>query len=453
MDPHYIFTLVHGTFAPQAPWTQPGSQLCQYLEQRFPGCAIVSPTWSGVNTHSGRLKAATDIGRHLLDQAQKYPGARQFVIAHSHGGTITLHACEEQAVRSAVSGVITMGTPFIHSRRRDLRVAVRLFRELAKLGRSLMLEWCWVVWLLLVGLAFIIFDIFDESRHFVPLTRTIFTTGCLAALLGAVVGSIVWWRRKSTLLATIAGPLRRVRAAQRQAYAFMHEPYRHLGDLPLLAIAVDRDEARAGLLLLRALGGLAHFVHEVLSGFVRPAVWVSFGVGMIVLVDRVHRFYHRTPELADFLMRSAFGIFKFQLWGLCWLAGIALTLHVLMIAWPTLRFHRLGYGEQSIWPNWLLDIHVRKSPGFGQNWSLWKARSSVVFGRHSFFYNDVAVMQAFADWIEQPSRFGTMVSPEPPSRLPSPAKGWVVRVAIGLLLLALAAWLWLNPIRIYHIHS
>jgi hypothetical protein len=451
-EPAHVFTLVHGTFSPNAAWTQPGSKFRVSLEARYPGCIITAPTWSGTNTHAERLKASTMVERCLMDQHRQHPHAQHFVIAHSHGGTIALHACENESVRGSVSGVVTLGTPFIHTRRRDLRAPVRLFKEMVKLGRNLLMVWLWAITVLIIAFASAIYDVADEINRFPSYLGKVLTAVGVIAFVAIVAVSIRRRLRKSVLHAEIAGLLRKARAMQRKVYAFMREPYRSVRDVRILAISVDLDEARVLLKFLRSLGGVAHFVHDVISYSIRPAVFVSFALGIAVLIKRMYQFYAKTPDVLDFLLRSSYGIATFQLWALLWIGGLSVLLHVLMIVWPILRLHRLGYGEESFWPNWLLDIHVRKSPGFGPKWALLKVRTRVRIGRHSFFYNDPDVMRAIADWIDSPAGVPPAALTQTTGRRPA-FESILVRVVSWILLVALAVWLWLDPIRIYHIHS
>jgi len=54
---------------------------------------------------------------------QKYPGARHFIIAHSHGGNVVLYAVRESPLmRSQLGGLVFLSTPFLHVERRDQSV-------------------------------------------------------------------------------------------------------------------------------------------------------------------------------------------------------------------------------------------------------------------------------------------------------------------------------------------
>ena len=70
--------------------------------------------WSGRNTHGQRLEAAeqlrTDIDASLHDN----PGIPHFIVAHSHGGSVACYALQDKRLSSAITGVLCLGTPFLH---------------------------------------------------------------------------------------------------------------------------------------------------------------------------------------------------------------------------------------------------------------------------------------------------------------------------------------------------
>lgn len=114
-----VVTLVPGTFARDAAWTQPDSALSRALLDA--GCHVYRFEWSGRNSHRARLRAAGQLAEHLGRLIAKYPGARQFVVAHSHGGNVALHATRQVGKsRDSAARVtaVTLGTPFIHARAR-----------------------------------------------------------------------------------------------------------------------------------------------------------------------------------------------------------------------------------------------------------------------------------------------------------------------------------------------
>jgi hypothetical protein len=116
-----VVTMVHGTFARDAPWTRPDSALSRALLDA--GCQVTRFEWSGRNSHRARSHAARQLAEHLDRQIAGNPHARQWVIAHSHGGNVALHAARHvRGSRRSTARVktVALGTPFIHARPRGI---------------------------------------------------------------------------------------------------------------------------------------------------------------------------------------------------------------------------------------------------------------------------------------------------------------------------------------------
>ena len=117
----YRITLVHGTFARGAPWTQDDSRLSTALRGGLDGTVEIERCeWSGWNTAGARADGAKNLVRHLRAQGGKAVQERRFVVAHSHAGNIALYALRDAAAAALVDGVVCMSTPFFVARRRDL---------------------------------------------------------------------------------------------------------------------------------------------------------------------------------------------------------------------------------------------------------------------------------------------------------------------------------------------
>jgi hypothetical protein len=121
-DPvRYLVTLVHGTFARNAPWTHDDSKLCTGLRAAIGGGVCFRPfPWSGHNSVIGRAEASEELAKQIADDVRQYPSARQFVIAHSHGGNFALSAAADARLVDKIAGVVCLSTPFLVSRKRDL---------------------------------------------------------------------------------------------------------------------------------------------------------------------------------------------------------------------------------------------------------------------------------------------------------------------------------------------
>jgi hypothetical protein len=113
--------LVHGTFARDAPWTRPDSALSAALQRA--GCHVTQFAWSGRNSHRARSHAARGLAEHLQQRLTEHPRAGQWVIAHSHGGNVALHAADQLRVaqgRGARVTTVALATPFLHARARTI---------------------------------------------------------------------------------------------------------------------------------------------------------------------------------------------------------------------------------------------------------------------------------------------------------------------------------------------
>jgi hypothetical protein len=116
-----VITLIHGTWAPYAPWTDADSPISRALEScDLEDPVIVRFVWSGRNRHLARLRAAEALRGHINECEQRFPGCRQILIAHSHGGNVVMYALRDEQVRQRISGVVCLSTPFFVVRPRNL---------------------------------------------------------------------------------------------------------------------------------------------------------------------------------------------------------------------------------------------------------------------------------------------------------------------------------------------
>ena len=114
--------LVHGTFAQGAAWTERvRSEFCARLEPKLlPDYATVFKTftWSGWNLQSHRLAAASRLNIELPNSHEGLEDT--FVIAHSHGGNVLMHALGQNPTAArTLKGAIFLATPFIRLRWRE----------------------------------------------------------------------------------------------------------------------------------------------------------------------------------------------------------------------------------------------------------------------------------------------------------------------------------------------
>ncbi|GAA1501608.1 hypothetical protein GCM10009760_64550 [Kitasatospora kazusensis] len=69
------------------------------------------------------MRAAVRLADQIQGQIKENPDARQWVVAHSHGGNVALHAVRllrETCADAPRVSTVTLATPFIHARRRSI---------------------------------------------------------------------------------------------------------------------------------------------------------------------------------------------------------------------------------------------------------------------------------------------------------------------------------------------
>lgn len=101
-----MVTLLHGTFAKNAPWTHDDSLLSQNLSKR--GYQPSRIDWSAGNSYRQRSDAAQALQTHITNN----PEYEHVVIAHSHGGNVAIRAADGDD--SIFKGIICLNTPFLN---------------------------------------------------------------------------------------------------------------------------------------------------------------------------------------------------------------------------------------------------------------------------------------------------------------------------------------------------
>lgn len=154
--------LVHGTAAPNAPWTQPGSPLRTEIESLAPpGEILCKPVgWSGSNFHSHRIAAAEKLAAEIKGTFDLEPERKVVVVGHSHGGTIaSLMLSRHPSIATRLTGVVYLSTPFIVASRRPHTEKLRRMSE--RLLPMLDALACFFIWLLLYALLSISKELLD----------------------------------------------------------------------------------------------------------------------------------------------------------------------------------------------------------------------------------------------------------------------------------------------------
>ncbi|MCU1224635.1 MAG: hypothetical protein JWQ42_2728 [Edaphobacter sp.] len=368
-NPSYVVTLVHGTFARGAEWTRPHSIMSEALNRELKDVVVCYKDWSGLNAHQARFDAAEEIKNHLLGMAAAYPSSKQFVVAHSHGGNVVVYALRDKALRKTVSGVVTMGTPFVSCNARPFESTITFLSYLIAVPFGGLLAAGWIaIW-----------------RHgFAELGVTrIGNLKSGSPLLGFGLGLALWFgvrcfRALRSLLATWVSK-KQQELSNRFSVGFFKHP-------PFYCATVDGDEPRSWLTAVSAVSGFPALLFSVKAKMVGTRTALS-SIAIGILMG------HHSIK---------------------WLGGAAL--YTTLVAWMSLCFyqffaaflprltraHRFAYGGESILDNWLNDIKISVTPySVGVPVEEDDLGSSSAPGlAHSVFYTDTRFIARMCKWIE-----------------------------------------------------
>src|SRR5215470_5590384 len=155
-DVSFVITLVHGTWAPGAPWTKCNSPFRKQLREELKNQHATSVKffridWGGRNTHQDRRKASICLRKQLLRQCSERPNARHYIVAHSHGGNVALRAvCHSPRLRREIKGIVAIATPFLSFSQTNFLLA--LLPPTLKEAFNMVLSFCGAVFGLMLGL-------------------------------------------------------------------------------------------------------------------------------------------------------------------------------------------------------------------------------------------------------------------------------------------------------------
>ena len=226
--PSVIVTLIHGTFSPDAEWTRPGSTFRNELMAGLAGLGRMHLRrfkWSGANNMFERLEAETALRQTISRVHDRFPEARHFIVAHSHGGNIAsgLLAGDRQ---TGVTGIVCLATPFFHLR----------FREEALDPNLLSRSWIGILCLLAFALGLAV--------HLSWWVQLLVVAGCV--LLGSAIGAYLGGG-----LDVIAPPVRE--------FVARTAPRRYI---PLLNLRGAGDEAAFALSFGQMIDWLCSSMHR-----------------------------------------------------------------------------------------------------------------------------------------------------------------------------------------------
>ncbi len=139
----HMVTLVHGTWAKGAPWTQESSPLSKKLEEN--GYKVERIDWGPWNRFSARRDGAIKLRCHV----KSFCDYDHFVIAHSHGGNVAIRAIAGDD--SLLKGLICLNSPFFNILERDPKMIKNILSNLTiaasliPVGFWLTRGWSWLL--------------------------------------------------------------------------------------------------------------------------------------------------------------------------------------------------------------------------------------------------------------------------------------------------------------------
>jgi len=259
-----IVTLVHGTWGGNSPFAAADGPVATHLKSALLPARIESFRWSGRNRVSARLRAAQQLAEHIRFNAAKSPQAKQFLVCHSHGGNVALHALKDADIDSLIEGVVCFSTPFICVSRRTDR-NMNLFSKALKILLGFPLS--------ILAVAVIVFlaqfefvqsmaqglDHLAEGMEVSPLMILLLAAATLIAIASLLVGP-------SLLVSPIVE--RWIQLAVR------HEDRLKLPDLGkerLLIVRTTADEASAAIAIPSFIGWLTSSLYGLVMGLTMRA--------------------------------------------------------------------------------------------------------------------------------------------------------------------------------------
>lgn len=130
-------------------WYEKESDFCNEIEQKTSARLKIVPfEWDGKNSFTARARAASELRDHLNRWFLEENEAKHVIVAHSHGGTVAISATTNSfgtvlendsanidSIKSSLSGIITMATPFVAWRafsmkKKGERVSLNVYRDI-----------------------------------------------------------------------------------------------------------------------------------------------------------------------------------------------------------------------------------------------------------------------------------------------------------------------------------
>ena len=369
-----VITLVHGTWARDAPWTKPDSRLSRTLTASLPGSELRLARWNGLNSPTGRRNGGDRVRTDLRALIDENPEARHYVIAHSHGGNVVRYALKglDRKLKNRICGIVCLATPFISCKGRE-----DLGERLGRIRKDILHN----KGIFLFG-AILLFSLVFEPL----LQHEAWAVKVLGGLILTIYG-VFWfgdfWREP--LARRIEDRLYEAREATVERFSFSDPP-----NPPLLSLRPARDEPSRWLKLVGRLASIPFKLR-------RFYLWMCFvlGAGAALWFQVVSPLRARGESLLAFDLDSLYlYAFTILLGGTVGVAAGFVLAELLRWLIPNLtqgRFYGLGRSPWHV--HAVAEIRTDKPPAEFEDledvdvttprrrwWQLWKLRHSAIYG-------------------------------------------------------------------------
>ena len=341
-NPKYLITFVHGTWGRNSRWTQSGSDLHKLLSDHYGQDCIRNFEWSGRNSHKARLNAGKRLSKALKNNINSYPQANHFIVSHSHGGNVVLYALRDQQIQKMLSGVMCMGTPFIHCQPRDISESLGVISYFFSSLRFLL--YTGLVLGLCAGPLFLLVAFKDISRRGINFRVTI-TITILVFTVALAYFSV-------ERIASLRERLHRwAERRQMEVTQRLSLPDPKALPFPIYCVRSKGDEAYVGLKISRVFGDLPYRFWR--PGF-QAIIIVIVALATAILSIRLPTVY--LGNLSPFFIGSIAKTF------IATYSAVAISFQLLMLCLPFISFSQFVFGGERVLDSWFTQITVSATP-------------------------------------------------------------------------------------------
>lgn len=357
-----VVYLVHGTYAQNAQWTLVDSRFSECLRKSLgQDIDIKVFSWDGLNSIDSRLLAS----EHLCKQLEALVDSRRcnqlYVVGHSHGGNIALQAISRMNNGEAVTGLVTLGTPFVRVKRKGW-------------APPFLLSIGFAIWPSLI-------------------LATIVSIG---AQIGSLAGIAITLLVFPIFAMRIYSALKRADARSR---TFRSLPAGRGGAavLPVLCVRHGGDEASFWLLVLSIPRVAERFFSSMGASIVGDNYWRTIAKSVLLSfgIAALFAFQISIPVLALLLMFLIF---------------LIITLPLLSLIGTIITSHKFGFGGRTTLESFFIDMLLEPTPsvgepldvkfsgalGFIRSSSFWPFRLATP---HSLGYTDPKAIDRACKWM------------------------------------------------------